>query len=475
MADPLRVGFVPVIRPLFKGDSPAAASASLRGLEALGLEVVTASVGSDGVHVATGAPLPPFAVSDAAEAARAADELAATELDLLLVQHTSFATGDVLAPLLQSRHRLGLWALPESAGGRGARGPLPLNALCGLNMTLSLLDRPEVGRRDPVKWFYGSHDDPWFLERWRTTARALRGLRELQGARVLQIGGTAPGFYGLDERPELASIEVDRRPLTFLYDEIDRVEEAQANALAASRARSEPLDAPFEQLVVAARIEIALLRLVEAGGYRALAVRCWPELPERCGGMACLTLGASSERRVPASCEGDVMGALSMLALQGVSGRPAALLDLADLDVERDTLQLWHCGNAPQSWAQGGRTRLTTHFNRDGVGVVRDMMVREGPASTFRLLDGGRRALVASGSFELSEAGYDGVRGWLGDLRWSGTPVDARTFIANVLDRRLPHHFALGHGRFDDALAELAAWLGAEPLPALPATPALRL
>jgi L-fucose isomerase-like protein len=341
-------------------------------------------------------------------------------------------------------------------------------------MTLSLLDRPEVARSGPVKWFHGAHDDPWFVERWRVTERALRGLRALHGARVLQIGGTAPGFFGLDERPELASVEVDSQPLAFLYDAIESVDEGQARALAESRARSEPLDAPFEHLMVAARIEIALLRLVDRGGYRALAVRCWPELPDRCGGMACLALGASSEGRVPAACEGDVMGALSMLALQGASGRPAALLDLSDIDAERDALQLWHCGNAPQSWAQGGLTRLTTHFNRDGVGVVRDMVVREGPATTFRLLDGGRRAFVASGSFAALEGGFDGVRGWFGDLRWAGTPLSARTFVANVLDRRLPHHFALGHGRLDDAMTELAVWLGAEPLPALPATPALR-
>ena len=471
---PLRVGFVPIIRPLFKGDSPGAAAASLRGLEALGIDVVTPHIASPTGHALDGAALPPYAVTDEAEAVRAAAEMAAAELDLLLIQHTSFATGEVLAPLLASRHRLGLWALPEAAGGRGASGPLPLNALCGLNMTLSLLDRPEVARSAPVKWFFGAVDDPWFLDRWHTTAGALRGLRALAGARILQIGGTAPGFYGLDERPALASVVVDSRPLSLLFDEVAAVEEDQARALAESRARAEPLEAPFDHLLVAARIEIALLRLVEAGDYRALALRCWPELPDRCGGMACLSLGTSSERRVPAACEGDVMGALSMLALQGVSGRPAALLDLADLDRERGTLQFWHCGNAPQSWAQGGRTRLTTHFNRDGVGVVRDMSIRDGPATSFRLLDGGRRAFVAGGSFAASEAGYDGVRGWFGDLSWAGVPLDARAFVANVLDQRLPHHFAFGHGDLGAALSELSAWLGAEVVPALPPTPALR-
>lgn len=463
-----RIGFVSVIRPAFKGDGAAAARRSLDGLgglaDELGFELVD-----------LGRP-----VTDAQEAERAAAELAERELDLLLVQHTTFATGDVVAPLLHAVKQVGVWGLPESAGGGGARGPLPLNSLCGLNMTLSLLDAPQVAKRERVKWFYGDVASPGFRRRLAPTVAALRGLRALATARVLAIGGTAPGFYGIEDVPALDGIEVVRRELDELFARTAAVEASQAEARAASWARREATDLTREQLVRGARIDVALETMARDAGADALAVRCWPELPDACGSMACAAMGESGAREVPAACEGDVMGALSMLALQGVSGAPALLMDLSDVDERDDSLLVWHCGNAPLAWASaapdGARaSRLTTHFNRDGVGVVRDMRLREGAVSGYRLLAGGRRAVVAGGRVRDPEkAAFDGVSGWIDALSWAETPVTAAGFVANILDRRVPHHLAFGSGDVVGALLELSAYLGAEVLPALPESAILR-
>lgn len=464
---PLRIGFVSVTRPAFKGDAAAAVARSLDGLaelaDELGFELAAA-----------GAP-----VSDADTAARTAEELAAWSLDFLLVQLTTFATGDVPAPLIRAVPRVGLWGLPERSGG-GPAGPLPLNSLCGLSMTLSTLAAPQVAKREPVKWFYGEAADGAFRRRMATTVRALEGLLVLQQARVLAIGGTAPGFYGLQEAPSIPGPEVMRRDLGELLARIAAVEPAEAEARAGAWAERERYDVTFGQLVRAARIDVALEAMAAEAGATALAVRCWPEVPEACGSMACAAMGDASGREVPAACEGDVMGALSMLALQGVSRAPAILMDLSDVDDADDSLQVWHCGNAPLAWSAGGPggrpdTRLTTHFNREGVGVVRDMRLREGPVTGFRLLQGGRRAVVTGGEVvNQAKDGFDGVRGWIGELRWGLEPVDVRTFVANLLDRRLPHHLAFGLGAHVPALFELCAHLGAEVLPASPARPYLR-
>ncbi len=459
----LRLGFVSVIRPVFKGDSRGAAQRTLQHLRALGeswgFEVVAASL----------------AATDVETAQQAAQELKAQKLDLLLIQHTTFATGDLLAPLLHAASRVGLWALPESSGRGGASGPLPLNALCGLNMTLSFLDHPEVAKKGPVKWFYGEVGDPFFKERLEPTLAALRGLRALGSARILQIGGTAPAFYGIEELPALDSVVVERRELEDLFERVAAVPASEAQALARDWGQQETLEAPAEHLERAARIELGLRALAAEVDADAVAVRCWPELPERCGAMACASLGRLGDTEIPAACEGDVMGALSMLALQGVSGQPTILMDLSDVDLQDDTVQVWHCGNAPLQWATRTNgepnTRLTTHFNRDGVGVVRDMILRPGPATAFRLLSGGRRAVIASGAFTgPGKASFDGVRGWLGELVWNRTPLDAAAFLANVLESRIPHHLAFGSGDLTAPLSELCAWLGAVPLPARAAT-----
>jgi L-fucose isomerase-like protein len=459
----LHIGFISVIRPVFKGDSQTAARRTLERLRSLGEEL--------GFEVYAA----PFAATDVETAQRAARELKAQKLDLLLIQHTTFATGDLLAPLLHAAERVGLWALPESSGASGASGPLPLNALCGLNMTLSFLDHPEVAKTGPVKWFYGEVDDSLFKERLVPTLAALRGLRALESACILQIGGTAPAFYGIEELPALDSVAVERRELEDLFGQVAAVPAREAQALASDWAQQEALDAPAEHLERAACIELGLRALAEEVGANALAVRCWPELPERCGAMACASMGRLGDSEIPAACEGDVMGALSMLALQGISGQPAILMDLSDADFQDDTVQVWHCGNAPLHWATrtSGEpsTRLTTHFNRDGVGVVRDMILRPGPATAFRLLSGGRRAVIASGTFtDPEKASFDGVRGWLGGLDWNGMPLDAAAFVSNVLESRIPHHLAFGSGDLTAPLRELCAWLGAPPLPAKAAT-----
>ena len=462
---PLRLGFVAVVRPAFKGDGAAVAHRAREALAALAPVEGADLVGDEG------------AVRDAAEAAAAGRRLEALGLDLLVVQHATFATGDLLAPLLAAAPRVVLWAVPESAGAKaggpdGVSGPLPLNSLCGLNMTLSFAEGPLGGARGPVGWCYGDADDPTLRARLSDLIAAERGAQALATARVLAIGGTAPGFYGLDLPPPPLGAEVVERTLADLFERVAAVDEEAAEAHAEAWRAEEPLDAPWEHLVRAARIDLALTAMAHETAANALAVRCWPELPDACGAMACAAMGRAADRRLPAACEGDVWGALSMRVLQAVANAPAALLDLSDLDRERDALLLWHCGNAPRALAAAPGTRLTTHFNRDGVGVVRDQTLAPGPATALRLLPvtGGAFAAVVIGGRVQEARGpsFDGVRGWWGELTWSRERVSAERAVAGILDHRLPHHLALAAGERREALLELCDRLGATPLAAGP-------
>ena len=441
-----------VVRPLFKGDTQQAIKKSVAGLNTLAEDM--------GFEVVDVAP-----ASDADSAKHAAERIKHANLDFLLIQHTTFATGDLLEPLLTSHPKVGVWALPEAAGGRGQTGPLPLNALCGLNMTLSFLDHPKVNKLEPVKWFYGDVDSAVFKERLNTTLAALRGLIATRNARILQIGGTAPNFWGIEEHPDLAHVHVDTMTLEDIFAKVATVSDVAGRERAHAWAQQEPLEAPFEHLVQAARVELALQDVAHTGDYTALALRCWPEFAESCGAMVCASVGRMGDHHLPTACEGDVMGALSMLALQGISQQPAILMDLSDVDARDDSLLFWHCGNAAISWAAQPGTRLTTHFNRDGTGVVRDMVLRPGEATGFRLLDGGKNAIIVSGKFDKPEkASFDGVRGWLFDMHWNGQPSNGQTIIANILDRRLPHHLAFGMGQLTASLQEYCAWLGSSIL-----------
>ncbi|MBM3471349.1 MAG: fucose isomerase [Armatimonadetes bacterium] len=444
----VRVGLVPVVRPIFRGAHMGLEEASRRSLEAL-----SERLGFALVYI--GAP-----VTDASEAESRAAEVAALHsgggLDFLLALHVTFATGDLVRPLLGLDMPLGLWALPEAA----VDGPLPQNALCGLNLGLSL----RTGRRTPVKWFYGSPDERAFQERLGITMRAMRGCRAVREGRVLWVGGTAPGFYRLETVPELP-LRIDRAPLEVLFDALSQVDEAGVTHRLAEM--DEPLDMPREDLRSTIRLEIALERLAE--GYDGVALRCWPEVPERAGTMACAAFARLADRGCPYACEGDLAGLASMLAVAAVTGGPAALLDLSHADDEG--LMFWHCGNTARSWADGA-TRLVPHFNR-GLPAVRDMRLAPGQVCGLRFLES-RKAAVYAGAVLGRARGYDGAAGWIGHLRWAGEPASPSGFLASVLNRRLPHHLAWGRGDEEEALLEMCSWLGHEPLPLDPEDRLLR-
>jgi hypothetical protein len=382
-------------------------------------------------------------VADAAQAEAAARAAQNAKLDLLLVQHVTFATGDAFMPLLELPIPVGLWALPEV----WESGPLPQNAICGLNLGVSLAQKP-------TKWFYGVVEDAWFQARLQLTLQALRGARVLREGRVLWLGGHAPGFFAFGALPE-TGLTVEKADLSELWAALAAVSEAEVEERAS--AFRELSEYPLEALRESFRLELALEKL--ARPYDGVALREWPEIPDQTGVMAYAAMARLADMGYTLAPEGDVMGLAGMLALKAISGRPAILLDISHFSSKG--VMLWHGGEAPQVWA-GGPTRLVPHFNR-GLPAVRDMPLRAGPISGLRLLPG-RKAVVHGGLLN-GDKGYDGDSGHLTRPTWAGEPLTPRQFLASWLNHRIPHHLAVGMGAHEEALLEMCVWLGLEVLP----------
>ncbi|WP_244947017.1 fucose isomerase [Meiothermus hypogaeus] len=422
------------MRPLFRGARLGLEHTSRQALERLGQEL-----GFELAYVSE-------PVADATEAEVAARAARAARLDLLLVQHVTFATGDAFLPLLELPIPVGLWALPEV----WESGPLPQNAICGLNLGVSLAQKP-------TKWFYGSAEDSWFQARLKLTLDALRGARVLREGRVLALGGHAPGFFAFAAMPQ-TGLTVEKAELTELWDALAAVPEAAvAEQAAAFRELSEY---PVEALRELFRLELALEKLAQP--YDGVALREWPEIPDKVGVMAYAAMARLADRGYTFAPEGDVLGLASLLALRAVSGQPAILLDISHFSPKG--ILLWHGGEAPQAWA-GGPTRLVPHFNRN-LPAVRDMSLRAGPISGLRLLPGGKA--VVHGGLLNGEKGYDGDSGYLTRPTWAAEPLTPRQFLASWFNHRIPHHMAVGMGAHEEALLEMCTWLGLEVLPARP-------
>lgn len=438
----LRIGLVPIIRPLFRGAKFGLEIKARAALEALApkLDFELAFVFEP--------------VADAAQAEAAAKAAQAAKLDFLLVEHVTFATGDLFTPFLELPLPVGLWAVPEVWD----TGPLPQNAICGLNLGVSLLGTTgptSLRRQMPIKWFYGGPEDEWFLSRFRLTLDALRGVKVLREGRVLWLGGPAPGFFAFDAVPT-TGLMVEKADLGELWTALEAVRDSEVDEVLSGF--DEPSDYTKEELRTTVRLELALARL--ARGFDGVAIREWPEIPEKLDVMAYAAMARLADQGYTFAPEGDVMGLAGQLALQAVSKQPAILLDISHFSEKG--VMLWHGGEAPKAWAEGP-TRLIAHFNR-GCPAVRDMALKAGPISGLRILPG-NKAVVHGG--ELSgEKGYDGDSSWLTRASWAGQEIEPRQFLTSWFNHRIPHHLAVGMGQHQAALLEMCGWLGLEVLPA---------
>ncbi|HIC89232.1 MAG TPA: hypothetical protein EYP04_07490 [Anaerolineae bacterium] len=455
----LSIGLVGVYFPNFAADQYGVYQRAVVTLEAL-----AAQWGFDLVAVQTG-------VQTAEQAERARHQLEGAGVDFVLIQASSFALGDVILPLARMDAPLGLWAVPEPS----LEGEIPLNSFTGLNLFTSIVRHHLQERQLPFKWFYGEADDEQFRRRPRLTVQALTALKHLRQTRIALVGDVAPTFYNLTYDPEgieaHLGVQVEQCALDEVFRRVEGYQARQASAVVAEMtARASEVLVNDEWMERTGRIVLALRDIAAEGKYGALALRCWPEFQTKLGGIGpCAAVSWLNETGLPVSCEGDVLGTLSMLVLHFVSGQPATLMDLVAVMEQEGLIQLWHCGPAPVGLADQAGQRLTYHPTLDRAsppdaprsGVSSDLVLAPGPATIMRFTPAADQAFLLSADIvEGPTRGYAGSRGWLTNLRMNGETLGIRDLIETIVYHGLPHHYPLARGDWADVLRELVAWTG---------------
>ena len=148
------------------------------------------------------------------QAEAAAMQLREWGADFILLQASSFASGDFIYPFARLSIPLGIWAVPE--GPPTQEGGLPLNSFTAANLYNSILKTPATNYHLPVKWFLGNPGQALFDRRLEVSVQALRARVNLMGARVGLVGGVAPGFdnlivnyEGLKQRLDIQVVEIE--------------------------------------------------------------------------------------------------------------------------------------------------------------------------------------------------------------------------------------------------------------------------
>ena len=400
---------------------------------------------------------------DAQTAIKAAQ---AENLDFVILCFASFASGLPAKNFADAFPFLGLWA-PEEPEKEGI---LKHNSLCGVHMYTSMYKNYNKLQNIKSKWFFGTGSD--FEERLTVTVQAISTINRLKTSRVGLIGGIADGFNDLyfDERNikkvlgvnAVRNIEYSEMlDIARSYTQDDIKETVQ---LLTSGYR-EITPRVMEWIEQNARVFMAYKKLVEDYKLDAAGISCWAKLQKTLNLIACSTIAQLNEYVVPAACEGDLPGAVSMLALKYITGQVTTLLDFVEFDEKDESVQLWHCGPTAKCMADKNGACLDCFYEvQEGVverrSAMHSLIIAPGSATVMRFTGDLESMFISGGEIIPEKDGYFGSKGWMNKLTVGDVAVNAKDYTETVLTAGIEHHFALTAGAYTNTLMEMAYWLG---------------
>ncbi len=180
--------------------------------------------------------------------------------------------------------------------------------------------------------------------------RLISVVKELRQSKILLVGRLQRQSYSWQHFPDPETarkkLGVDLAPVTCaeLLDLMKGVDAADAEALARKWvAGAVPGGEPsLAEITESARIHLALESLVENMKARAVSVSCL-ELMYECGQPPfCISLAMLRDAGIPAGCEADASATLTMLILEYLTGRPAYMGNVVQVDPERNQVMVSH-------------------------------------------------------------------------------------------------------------------------------------
>ena len=404
----------------------------------------------------------PKVVTEEREVTHAVDVLARDKVDMIIVQCGTFSMGRTIVVLAEAipATPLFLWGFREPA--TPGVPALPLNSLCGLNMSASFLYK--LRRRFSA--LYASVDEEeakTTVQRWIAAIRLRKSLRR---ARFCSIGERAPGFYraGVDELRFTRTIGPE-----IIYHSVGEVVEAArrytddevSEEVERIYGEVDLVEATREAVERSARVYRAVRTLGEEHDVAAFAIRCWPEFQTLYRVAVCGVVSRLNNEGVVVSCEGDIPALATMVIQDAISDRPPFLADLVNMTPE-GVVKAWHCGPAARCLADPtARTRYIEHPTiKEGIGMAADFPLAGGRVTMAKLSED-------EGCYKLLIAPGTAVRP---DRELSGNHVDivfdcgGPALLDAILSHGIEHHYSIAYGDDTATLLEFCKWSNIEPV-----------
>ncbi|CAK7075753.1 MAG: hypothetical protein BACD_03638 [Bacteroides rodentium] len=305
------------------------------------------------------------------------------------------------------------------------------------------------------------------INKFAGICRVVNGLRH---ARIGAIGARPAGFQTVRASEKLlqkSGITVVPVDLSEILGAARKIEDTDVELLKKLEEIKCYAVVPKEysdKLVLQAKFGVAVERWLEANQIDAVAVQCWDSLEQNYGCAACVTMSILGEKLLPAACEVDIAGAVSMYALTLAAQGQSALLDWNNNFAEdRNKCVCTHCGNFPKSFVRNDLKLGTLGVLGRTLGKVNTFgavygKVTKGDFTFFRISTDDTKGVIKAylGTGEITDDPY-GMDGCI-----AVTKVDnLQILMKHICKNGFEHHVAMVRNDVKDILNEaIEGYLG---------------
>ena len=308
--------------------------------------------------------------------------------------------------------------------------------------------------------FTTSPDSPEFANDVRYFSAVCRVVKAMLRAKIGVVGARVNAFRTVrfsEKLLESSGISVDTIDLSQVLASIDSIDE---NAAEYKRAKKHLTEYIGEHERFPLHVESNLNKLffvidnwIRENGLDAISLQCWPALQETLKIYPCAFMSFLSSNLLPAACETDAMGALSMLALQASSETPTGLFDWNNnVESDKNSVVLFHCSNCALPLMENYRfSSNSMESKRESSYITIHGNLKEGPYTFCRIHtdDVGGKIEAIAGEGSVLKSGVESF-GTVGIFNIPNLPQLLNTLCYNGFE----HHVAITQGNFNRVLSE---------------------
>jgi L-fucose isomerase-like protein len=340
-----------------------------------------------------------------------------------------------------------LWATPERRDGEKCSSC----SLVAQHLWASVFRQV----KHPFELAYGDPDDEATRGSLAQAIDIARAVAKLRATKIGLIGTHAPGFLAMQAdmftlRKQLG-VQLHDLSLTQFIERCKAIDESEVERdVESARGLRLPMSGGVsaDDFAMNSRYYLAMKQLIAEERLDALALQCWPELPN-IAQWPYLALSRLADEGFACSMEGDCDGALTC--------HLAHLLNLGDgfitdwLEHDDETIFFWHAGTMPLGMCE--KPSLATHFNINKPLVVDGSLRVDEPvtiARLFRVDD--RYHLTAFEGQTIAPRRH--ITGNTALARVDGGNVRRR--FDDLCHAGMPHHPVVFYGRHAEAFRRVA-------------------